>query len=196
MHCCWEASSGPPVGTEYVVLTPCAHESIFSGIGILSLLYQKKHLSYPSTMYNPWSTQVAKGGGWFTVLYSCVDLRQMLPLLISCVRLRQILLLLIFRVSSWLMPEKTDSWAQRTNLVPSGCPLLASQQQCTTPDFSLHTHVYRLQLITHQRNMQLNMQLIPMYTACEGSPHNVLQLSSLVIMTCDFVTWDLTSGLS
>ena len=45
----------------------------------------------------------------------------------------------------------------------SACQLLASQQHCKTPGFSLHT---QLQLITHHhqplKSYQRNMQLIPM----------------------------------
>ena len=53
------------------------------------------------------------------------------------------LLLLVCTVNLWPMPEKTDSRARRTHAVPTGGPLLASQQQCTTPAANTNVHSSR-----------------------------------------------------
>ena len=70
--------------------------------------------------------------------------------------------------------------------VPTGGPPLASQQQCTTPGFSLHTCLQTTVDHPSPTTYQRNTQLIPTYIVRKTRP--TMSCSCLVIMTRDFVT--------
>ena len=144
---CWEASSRPPVGTEYVALVNWS--SLASAISLLYILAIEAFVLALHNLQSMIYTSVQYCKAPSSLCYLCRSWT------VHCVGLRQMLLLLICRVSLWPMLEKTESMPDERDctqcllavhclLLNSNARLLASVCTLMSKDYSWSPTTNRL----------------------------------------------------